>query len=177
MSVRILQVCIESSLATNSRGSNYPSGDNKKSHLLPERNCDQMPKTLTQRFFWIWITLSGEVKVSLSNLPPCYNKPWKLQHSIILQGKKADLKRLILYFTNGAHKKEFKMTGKAEDKEMLMSVWLIGFWLENPANKYGVLALLQSFHRGVLCLLHIHNSGTEHTCLHRGIRIIPLGQT
>lgn len=95
MSVKNQQVCNESSFATNSRGSNYPSGNNKISHLLPERNCNQMPKTLAQRFFWMWITLSGEVKVSLSNLPSCYKKPWKLQHSIILQGKKADLKRLI----------------------------------------------------------------------------------
>jgi hypothetical protein len=26
-----------------------------------------MPKTLAQRFFWMWITLSGEVKVSLQS--------------------------------------------------------------------------------------------------------------
>jgi hypothetical protein len=121
MSVWILQVSNESSFATNSRGSNYPSGEN--THLLPERNCNQMPKTLAQRFFWMWITLSGEVKVSLSNLPPCYKKPWKLQHSIILQGKKADLKRLICTLQM-VHTKKNSRRQKAEDKEMLMSMWL-----------------------------------------------------
>jgi hypothetical protein len=185
MSVWILQVCNESSFATNSRGSNYPSGDNKISHLLPERNCNQMPKTLAQRFFWMWITLSGEVKVSLSNLPPSYKKPWKLQHSIILQGKKADLKKLICTLQM-VHTKKDSRWQKAEDKEMLMSMWLrhakgsqqcspILTW--ESCQQIWSACLVAIISRGVLCLPHIHNSGTEHICLHRGIRIIPLGQS
>lgn len=121
MSVWILQVCNEWSFATNSRGSNYPSGDN--THLLPERNCNQMPKTLAEVLLDVDHTVRRSEGLSLQSatmLQEAMKTP--TQHNSSRQ--KGWSQKTDLYFTNGAHKKEFKKTEKAEDKEMLMSMWL-----------------------------------------------------